>query len=63
MATIFHQVVIEASKLQVYDAITLQSGLSQWWMADCAVKPEVGCLTVFRVEGHGTNTQRVASPV
>ena len=51
MATIFHQVVIEASKNQVYDAITLKSGLSQWWMADCMVKPEVGCMNVFRMEG------------
>ncbi len=59
MATIFHQVVIEAGKNRIYDAITLQSGLSQWWMADCTVKPEVGFVNLFRMEGHGTNKMKV----
>lgn len=59
MPTIFHQVVIAASKNKIYDAITQQSGLSQWWLADCTVKPELGFMNLFRMENHGTNKMKV----
>ena len=59
MATIFHQVVIEADKDRIYDAITTQQGLSRWWIADCTVKPELGFVNEFCVEGHGVNLMKV----
>ncbi|MDX5417691.1 MAG: SRPBCC domain-containing protein [Hymenobacteraceae bacterium] len=59
MANIYHQVLIQADPATVFDAVTTQQGLSGWWIADCSVKPEIGYVNEFQVEGHGTNKMKV----
>ncbi|WP_299700878.1 SRPBCC domain-containing protein [uncultured Pontibacter sp.] len=61
MATIYHQVLIQADEHTVFEAITTQQGLSKWWIADCNVKPEVGFVNEFHMEGHGTNRMKVTA--
>ncbi|WP_017733881.1 SRPBCC family protein [Nafulsella turpanensis] len=48
MANIYHQVLIEADKATVYEAVTTQKGIAGWWIADCEVKPEVGFINTFK---------------
>ncbi|RIJ42374.1 SRPBCC family protein [Pontibacter oryzae] len=59
MATIYHQVLIQASREAVYEAVTTQHGLSKWWIQDCTVKAEKGFINEFRMAGHGTNLMEV----
>ncbi|MFD2515407.1 SRPBCC domain-containing protein [Pontibacter locisalis] len=59
MANIYHQVLIHASCATVYEAITTQKGLSEWWIADCKVKPEVGFVNEFHTEGHANVYMKV----
>ena len=48
MAIIYHRIPIKASKPSVFEAITSQEGISQWWTSDCVVKPVVGFVNEFR---------------
>jgi uncharacterized protein YndB with AHSA1/START domain len=50
MAIIYHQVLISAVRSRIYDAITTQEGISEWWTADCLVKPVVGFINEFRID-------------
>jgi uncharacterized protein YndB with AHSA1/START domain len=59
MANIYHQVLIQADRQTIYEAVTTQSGLSRWWVADCSVKPEIGFVNEFRVAGHGSNKMKI----
>ena len=59
MSNIYHQVLIKADKSKVYQAVTTQQGLSQWWIANCNLRPEVGYVNVFEVEGYGRNLMKV----
>jgi uncharacterized protein YndB with AHSA1/START domain len=52
MPAIAHQVWIEATQQQVFDAVTLSEGLSRWWLKDCTAKPETGFVNEFFVDGH-----------
>lgn len=47
MADIKHQLDIGASPEKIYEAITSQEGLSNWWAVDTRAKPEVGSVTKF----------------
>ena len=49
MAVIYHQILIKAVRSTVYEAITTQEGISQWWTPDCVVKPQVGFINEFRI--------------
>ena len=60
MADIYHQVLIDAPVEEIYRAITTQEGLSQWWLKDCLVKPEVGFVNIFRLPNGITNKMKVA---
>lgn len=60
MVEIYHQVVIRSESETVYNAVTTQQALSRWWIADCTVKPEVGFVNEFRVEGYRVNKMKVA---
>ncbi|WP_439883267.1 SRPBCC family protein [Pontibacter sp. MBLB2868] len=59
MADIYHQVLIQADRKTVYEAVTTKKGLSNWWIATCKVKPEVGFMNEFATEGYGTNYMKV----
>ncbi|WP_461489772.1 SRPBCC family protein [Pontibacter sp. HJ8] len=59
MANIYHQVLIQADRHTVFEAVTTQKGLSGWWVADCKVLPEVGFVNEFMVAGHGSNKMKV----
>ncbi|WP_158534849.1 SRPBCC family protein [Mucilaginibacter hurinus] len=52
MEAITHQVWIKASARRVYDAVTQQEGLTQWWITKATVKPEIGFINKFD-EGKG----------
>lgn len=60
MADIYHQVLINASKATVYEAVTTQRGLSRWWIADCNAKAEVGFVNEFN-NGEFTNKMKVVA--
>jgi uncharacterized protein YndB with AHSA1/START domain len=47
MPDILHRIKINASPQRVYDALTLQEGLSNWWSRDAAAKPKVGSVAEF----------------
>ncbi len=49
MALIYHRIPIRAVKTKVFEAITTQEGVSQWWTSDCVVKPLVGFVNEFRL--------------
>jgi len=49
MATIYHQVLINAVKSKIYEALTTQEGIALWWTADCIVKPQVGFINEFGI--------------
>lgn len=50
MAMIYHQVLINAVRSKIYEAITSQEGLSHWLTPDCVVKPDVGFINEFRID-------------
>lgn len=59
MATIAHQIWVNAPKEKVYEAVTTTKGLSKWWLADCTAKPEIGFVNTFRMGGHIHNKMLV----
>jgi uncharacterized protein YndB with AHSA1/START domain len=58
MADIRHNVVIKAAAEKIYQAITTQEGLSNWWTTDTTAKSEVGFVNVF-VFGKFRNEMKV----
>ncbi|MEH6652229.1 MAG: SRPBCC domain-containing protein [Motiliproteus sp.] len=66
MADINHQVGIEASPEKIYELLTTNSGLSQWWTNDVSGAGDVGSVIEFRFNGGGpdfTVTQLVPNKV
>ncbi len=49
MALIYHRIPIKAAKSKVFEAITTQEGVTQWWTSDCVVKAVVGFVNEFRI--------------
>jgi uncharacterized protein YndB with AHSA1/START domain len=47
MADIRHNVAIKATPEKIYEAITTQEGLANWWAKQTTAKPEVGFVNVF----------------
>jgi uncharacterized protein YndB with AHSA1/START domain len=47
MTAIRHNLVIKATPEKIYEAITTQEGLSNWWAKQTTAKPEVGFLNIF----------------
>lgn len=47
MAEIRHNVVIKATPEKVYQAITTQKGIENWWCKHTTAKPEVGFVNIF----------------
>ncbi len=47
MHDIVHELTIAAPADKVYEAVTNQSGLSQWWTRDCTATPDVGSEAQF----------------
>ncbi len=60
---IYHQVLIKADKHTVYDAVTLQTGLSKWWIAQCIAMPEVGFVNEFRLGEYVNNRMKITDLV
>jgi len=63
MYFIFHQLPIEADKKSIYKAFTTQEGVSNWWVRDCVVKPEVGFINEFIFGTRFHNKMRVTGLV
>ncbi len=59
MAIIYHRIPIRAIKSKVFDALTTQEGISQWWTSDCVVKPVVGFVNEFRFGGEAHYRMKV----
>ncbi len=59
MSIIYHRIPIKASKSRVFEAITTQEGISQWWTSDCVVKPVVGFVNEFRFGAEAHYRMRV----
>jgi len=53
MAEIHHQVGIKASPEQIYQLLSTDLGLSQWWTNDISGAGEVGSIIQFRFNGAG----------
>ena len=47
MAEIRHNVVIKATPENIYQAITTQEGLANWWAKQTTAKPDVGFVNIF----------------
>ena len=53
MSEICHQVGIKASPEKIYELLTTDNGLSQWWTNDVSGAGEVGSIIKFRFNGNG----------
>ena len=60
MAEIRHNVVIKAAPEKVYEAITTQEGLANWWAKQTTAKPEPGFVNTFTF-GTSRNELKVTS--
>ena len=47
MPEIRHNVIIKTTPEKVYEAITTQEGLANWWAKQTIAKPEVGFVNLF----------------
>ena len=47
MPEIKHNVIIKAPPEKIYQAITTQEGLANWWAKQTIAKPEVGFVNIF----------------
>ncbi len=47
MPEIRHNVIIKATPEKVYESITIQEGLANWWAKQTIAKPEVGFVNIF----------------
>jgi uncharacterized protein YndB with AHSA1/START domain len=47
MTAIRHNVVIKTTPEKIYEAITTQEGLANWWAKQTTAKPEVGFVNTF----------------
>lgn len=47
MPEIRHNVIIKTTPEKVYEAITTQDGLANWWAKQTIAKPEVGFVNIF----------------
>jgi len=59
MEHIRHYLTINAPVQKVYDAITTQEGLSNWWTKETIAKPEEGFLNEFMFGNDGHEKMRV----
>src|SRR5688572_29729224 len=62
MAEIRHNVVIKARPEKVFNAITTQEGLENWWTKQTTAKPEVGFVNIFTF-GKFRNEMKVSTLV
>lgn len=58
MPNIFHQILIQASRATVYEAITTPEGLAGWWVPNVKAQPQEGFVNEFSTP-EGTNYMRV----
>lgn len=61
MAAITHQVWINATPDTVYNAITRQQGLSQWWIKQNDAKPELGHTIKFDEGAAGITPMQITA--
>ena len=47
MPEIRHNLIIKTNPEKVYEAITTQEGLANWWAKQTIAKPEVGFVNIF----------------
>lgn len=47
MPEIRHNVIIKTTPEKVYEAITTQEGLANWWAKQTIAKPEIGFVNIF----------------
>ncbi len=47
MATLYHEIRIDAPPERVYEALTTTEGLRGWWTPDASAEPIVGSIAVF----------------
>ena len=59
MASIQHQVIIQAEAQSIFEAITTQEGLSSWWIKESKAKAEKGHVNAFHVEGYPLNKMKI----
>lgn len=59
MEHIRHYLTIHAPTEKVYDAITSQQGLSDWWTDETLAKPELGFVNEFRFGGDYHKKMRI----
>lgn len=59
MATIFHQLIINAEPKVIYEAITSQKGLSSWWIKECDAKAEEKYINTFTFEGYPSTKMKI----
>ena len=50
MHEIVHELTIAGSPQQIFDAVTTQEGLSQWWTKDATASPELDSIETIRLE-------------
>lgn len=55
MADSLHQVIIQASPAQVYDAITQTKGIQGWWTDTCEMTAQEGGTCTFWFDNHQTH--------
>jgi uncharacterized protein YndB with AHSA1/START domain len=59
MAEILHKMEIKAPKARVYEALSTQDGLSNWWTRTTKAEPKVGSMAEFTFHGKFVQTMKV----
>ncbi|MGC4102451.1 SRPBCC family protein [Ferruginibacter sp.] len=62
MTDIKHKLVINSTADNIYNAITTQQGLENWWAKQTVAKPEIGFVNVF-VFGTVKNEMKISTLV
>lgn len=62
MTAIRHNVVIKATPEKIFNAITTQEGLENWWAKQTIAKPETGFVNIFTF-GKSRNEMKVTELV
>lgn len=60
MANIRHNLTINASVKQVYDAITMEDGLKGWWTSQTSAKPKEGSINHFKFGDEYFNKMKIS---
>lgn len=59
MEEIYHLLTIKTASETLYNALTTEEGLSNWWFPETGAKAKVGHVNTFKVGSNGLNKMKI----